>query len=391
MLHSGDRRVKGASPPRVVWDELVRAPTRWLGRLWVSAFRLGRHRRPLDWDRDRTVLLFFEDFERDTWFSGDRRVKRALRRIVHSTRRGQRVSGLGVAFDRLVVALKRAGCDVVINDGALARRNPDYPVGLAGYPGVIDYWDLPNPQMIGHGPYDHPSVDPRLMDGPHRRFYLAASSWVADMFEPGYPGKNRVWFAGIDLQEWPDYSDHDKTIDFVIYDKIRWNEPEVRATIRTPVEAALRARGLRYEVLVYREHDQATYRSMLAKSRGLIFLCEHENQGLAYQEAMATNAPVFAWDPGSWHDPNRFGYGVDHVPASSVPYFADGVTGERFRNSSDLCRVLDDFVAKWNQYTPRAWVEQHLSLGASASRYLELYSSLLPSALALAAKGIDGH
>jgi glycosyltransferase involved in cell wall biosynthesis len=391
VLRSGDRRVKAASPPRVVWDEFVRTPLRWLRRRGSATFGLGRHRRPLDWNRDRTVLLFFEDFERDTLFSGDRRIKRALRKVVHATRRGQRVSGLGVAFDRLVVALRRAGCDVVVNDGALARRNPQYPVGLAGYPGVIDYWDLPNPQMIGHGPYDHPSVDPELMDDPRRRIYLAASSWVADMFETGYPGKNEVWFAGVDLEEWPDYSGHEKTIDFVIYDKIRWNETEVRAAIRNPVEAALRARGLRYEVLVYRGHDQATYRSMLEKARGLIFLCEHENQGLAYQEAMATGCPVFAWDPGSWHDPNRFGYGVDHVAASSVPYFADGVTGERFHDSADLCRRLDDFVARWDSYAPRAWVEEHLSLAASAARYLELYTSLLPPAKALAPESIDRH
>jgi hypothetical protein len=337
------------------------------------------------------VLLFFEDFERDTLFSGDRRIKRALRKLVHSTRRGQRVSGLGVAFERLVAALTQAGCDVVVNDGALARRNPDYPVGLAGYPGVIDYWDLPNPQMIGHGPYDHPSVDPGLMNDPRRRMYLAASPWVAEMFEPGYPGKNEVWFAGVDLEEWPDYSRHEKTIDFVLYDKIRWNETDVRASIRNPVEAALRARGLRYEVLVYRGHDQATYRSMLAKSRGLIFLCEHENQGLAYQEAMATGTPVFAWDPGAWHDPNRFGYGVDHVPASSVPYFADGVTGERFRDSSDLCRVLDEFVSRWDTYTPRVWVEEHLSFAASARRYLELYTSLLPATAALVSESVDRH
>ncbi len=337
------------------------------------------------------MLLFFEDVERDTLFSGDRRIKRAARKVVHSRRRGQRVSGFGVAFDRLVAGLTSVGCDVVVNDGALAIQNPTYPVGLAGYPGVLDYWDLPNPQIIGHGPYDHPNVEPKLMDDPRRRFYLAASKWVADMFEPGYPGKNEVWFAGVDLDEWPDYSHHDKTIDFILYDKIRWNKDTVRAEIRNPVEAALRARGLRYEVLMYRQHDQATYRQTLAKARGLIFLCEHENQGLAYQEAMATNAPVFAWDPGSWQDPNRSAYGVGHVPASSVPYFADGVTGERFRDSTELCRKLDDFVSRWDTYTPRMWVEEHLSLAVSANRYLELYTSLLPTTQPIISERFDSH
>ncbi len=324
------------------------------------------------------VLLFFEDFERDAAVPGDRHLRRAARKIVHATRARQRVSGLGVAFDHLVQALVAADCNVVVNDRRLARRNPNYPVGLAGYPGVIDYLDLPNPQVIGHGPYDHPNQNPTLMDDPRRRIYIAASPWVAEMFEPGYPGKNEVWFAGIDLDEWPDCAHQPKDIDFVVYDKIRWDHDRVRREVRQPVEDALRSRGLRYDVLVYREHDQATYRSALERARGLIFLCEHENQGLAYQEAMASGVPVLAWDPGEWHDPNRFSFGVEHVPASSVPYFADGVTGERFGSAEEFPAALDRFLPMRTSYAPRAWVAENLSLAVSAQRYLELYTSLLP-------------
>lgn len=358
--------------------ELVKAPARRVARLARAVCRLGLHRRPLGWDRDRVVLLFFEDFERDTAIPGDRHLRRAARKIVHATREGQRVSGLGVAFDRLVQALVAAGCNVVVNDRRLARRNPTYPVGLAGYPGIIDYLDLPNPQIIGHGPYDHPNQNPVLMDDPRRRIYIAASTWVAEMFEPGYPGKNEVWFAGTDLDGWPDYSNETKELDFVVYDKIRWEQDRVRGEVRAPVEEALRARGMRYEVLVYRGHDQAAYRSTLKRTRGLIFLCEHENQGLAYQEAMATGVPVLAWDPGEWHDPSRFSFGLDHVPASSVPYFADGVTGERFRSAAEFPETLDRFLESRTTYAPRAWVAEHLSLAVSAKRYLELYTSLLP-------------
>ncbi len=362
----------------VITDEMVKAPARSVARLGRAVCRLGLHRRPLDWDRDRVVLLFFEDFERDSAVPGDRHLHRAARKIVHAARAGQRVTGLGVAFDRLVQALLAAGCNVVVNDRRLARRNPTYPVGLAGYPGIIDYLDLPNPQIIGHGPYDHPNQNPDLMNDPRRRIYISASLWVAEMFEPGYPGKTEVWFAGIDLDAWPDCSDEAKELDFVVYDKIRWDQDRVRGEVRVPVEEALQARGLRYEVLVYREHDQETYRSALKRTRGLIFLCEHENQGLAYQEAMATGVPVLAWDLGEWHDPNRFSYGVDQVSASSVPYFADGVTGDRFRAAADFPARLHLFLESRASYLPRAWVAEHLSLAVSAKRYLELYTSLLP-------------
>ena len=37
----------------------------------------------------------------------------------------------------------------------------------------------------------------------------------------------------------------------------------------------------------------------------MIFLVEHETQGIAYQEAMACDVPILAWDQGNWLDPKR--------------------------------------------------------------------------------------
>ena len=35
----------------------------------------------------------------------------------------------------------------------------------------------------------------------------------------------------------------------------------------------------------------------------MVFLCEHENQDIAYQQALACGVPILAWDRGGyWQD-----------------------------------------------------------------------------------------
>ena len=39
----------------------------------------------------------------------------------------------------------------------------------------------------------------------------------------------------------------------------------------------------------------------------MIFLCEHETQGIAYQQALSRNVPILAWDRGGdWQDPTYY-------------------------------------------------------------------------------------
>ncbi len=337
----------------------------------------GLWARPLDFDRDRVVLLFFEDFDRDRLVRGDRHAIRVARRLVQAARRKQRVTGFGVAFAGLCRALEFAGYTVRIDDYALARANPNYPIGIAGYPHVLDDWRLPNPAILGPGLLDHPSIRPHLMDDPRFARYIVPCEWMRDMFAQTYPpDKLGLFFAGIDTSAWPDTSRQDKDLDFIVYDKVRWDTEAVRGEIVAPLESALRARNLTFERLTYRKYDHAQYRALLGRARGLIFLCEHETQGLAYQEALASNVPVLAWDRRRWADPSRFGYGEREVTASSVPYF-DARCGERFASAEEIAPALDRFMERRQHYAPRVYVEEKLSLEASAKAYVDMVRSLL--------------
>ena len=108
----------------------------------------------------------------------------------------------------------------------------------------------------------------------------------------------------------------------------------------------------------------------------MIFLCEHETQGLAYQEALACNVPVLAWDNGYWLDPLWRRLSPDAVPASSVPYFSEQC-GERFRDICEFTTALERFLKRLPTLEPREYVVTHLSMVESARIYANAYFSLL--------------
>jgi hypothetical protein len=285
----------------------------------------------------------------------------------------QQITGYEMSFRLLCRALEMAGMRLHINNYGLARSNPAYPVGVSGFPIVLDRWSLPNPAVLGPGLYDHPKRNPGLMRDARFKVYFVKGDWMCHMFAPYY-GADRVHpiFSGIDLREWPDTKGTKKDLDFLIYDKIRWHRDVYDRDLVRPILEELRRRDLRFDVLRYGQYTFAQYRPLLAKSSGMIFLCEHETQGHAWQEALASNVPVLAWDQGFWLDPMRPAFEAEPVPATSVPGFS-AECGERFINAGDFPAKLELFMDRRELYAPRKWVADERSLELSAKLYLEQY------------------
>jgi hypothetical protein len=367
----------------------VRDSSQFLAAQLVSGMRrIGRDtrrlarwsERPLNFERDRVVLLFFEDIEADRFVRGDRFVRRALRKFYHSATIGHSVSGFEMAFRLLSKALVRAGCRVVVNDRQLAKRNPEYPVGIAGYPHVLDRWNLPNPAVLGPGLLDHPSQRHDLMRDPRFRTYLVPSEWVGAMFDEVWGPRSARWFAGIDVEELPEGEASKKQTDFLVYDKIHWDRDRWDRELVGPALRALEMRGLTVEYFRYGSYVREDYIAALTRSRGLLFLSEHETQGIAYQEALACNVPVLAWDSGFWADPLAISLANHPVATSSIPYFSPAC-GEWFRDASELPAALDRFLTRRHTYQPRRFVENHLSLASSARTYLVAYTAAANTAM----------
>ncbi|HEX6764031.1 MAG TPA: glycosyltransferase [Polyangiaceae bacterium] len=320
---------------------------------------------------ERDVLLFFEDYDRDTFFKNDRRIRRILRKSYHALRRERpKVTGFEVWFLLLKKALERAGRTVHVNAHRLAAHNPEFPVGVCGYPHGLEGWELPNPAVLGPGMFDHPAAHPELLGDSRFRLYVTTCDWNHALFAPVYGAERCVhWHAGIDIEEWPDLTFHPKDIDVLVYDKVRWHRDVLEKTMIGPALDLIEARGLSAQVVRYGKYDHASYRELLARSRTLLFLCEHETQGMAYQEAMASGLPVLAWDPGTWVDPQSARYDSKPIPACSVPFF-DESCGDRFADAGSFESAVDRCWGRRETLNPRGFVREKLSLRESAELYL---------------------
>ena len=210
------------------------------------------------------------------------------------------------------------------------------------------------------------------MEDPRFKAYLCLCEWHQRLFARHYGDACAAWFAGVDLDAWPDRRGDPKDIDFIVYEKLLWDRERSAPKLVEPILAELSRRGLTAEVLRYGHYNHEQYRRLLSRARGMIFLVEHETQGLACQEAMASSVPILAWDQGFWLDPSRLLYDNEPVPASSVPYF-DARCGERFKDLEDLPAALDRFLERRDTYAPRAFVAERLSMEKSAEIYMDLY------------------
>ena len=329
--------------------------------------------------RGPLVLLFYDGFELKAMEgiagAAYSRARWAARFIVRNVRRAQVWTGFYTAFRGLCTCLRQVGCDVRVNNFTLARRHPRYPIGLVGYPSGLTQVRLPNPTLLGPGDFGFPDATASLAREARFRRMIQACPWSADLYRPHWGEKMFVWPVGIDTNAWPDLSAVPKSIDVLLYDKIRWDRDRVLPRVRWRVEEHLKRRGLSCRVVEYGKHHLSTYAHLLRQSRVMIFLCEHEAQGLACQEAMSCNVPVLAWDEGVLVDPQQQRFAGPELVVTSIPYF-DRRCGERFK-LNEFEDVFSEFWSKRDDYRPRQYVLEHLSYTGAAQSYLEAYSILM--------------
>lgn len=320
-------------------------------------------------------LIYKNPPETDRWVPGDRWVRPLVRRLV----RGPRVpSGIDKVFLNLAAGLRELGVPFRVN-ARWRDIQPGDQVGVLGRDrACLAGYDRPNPIVAGVALMTHPSEWPTLCEDYPVALYVQHCEWAINLYRPFYGAKRcAIWPVGIDTAAWSPAPAAGKTTDFLLYDKVRWEHDRYERELIEPVRTSLRAAGCSFEEIRYGHYRPGHYAAALGRCRALLFLCEHESQGLAYQEAMSAGLQVLAWDPGEWLDPARFAWGTPHVPATSVPYF-DSRCGERFRDKAAFPGALALFLERLRSgaYTPRDYMLENLTLATSARRYLALLDAV---------------
>jgi glycosyltransferase involved in cell wall biosynthesis len=313
--------------------------------------------------------LFYEEPDPDRFLPFDRYPRRVLRRFLRGP---QRVGGQMRVFLNLCAGLERIGVEYRVNDYRYARAHCDEVVGIIGKPWVLDKYPWRNPIVFGAAVFSHPTDDPTLFERLPVRRLLVPGEWMRRMCEPYFGNRVHAWPVGIDTDTWKPSPDAAKDVDVLFYDKVRWDHAQYQTTLLDPIANTLKRRGLRVETLRYGFYEEDDFLRLLGRSRSMLFLCEHETQGIAYQQALSAGVPILAWDRGGfWQDPSYYPDRVRFEPVSSVPYW-DARCGTTFRDEQEFREVFDQFWSDVSRHAfdPRGYILEHLTLEKSARAYV---------------------
>lgn len=228
--------------------------------------------------------------------------------------------------------------------------------------------------LLGPALYNHPIDHINLLEEFHIPRILVPGPWMQTMCEPYWKDKVYAWPVGIDTCLWNVHSKK-KKYDVLIYDKIMWQANSDKRKELNLFINSLQEKRISFVCMRYGSYKEKDFLDALRYSKAMIFLCEHETQGLAYLQALSCNVPILAWDQELyWQDPKYYPSRVKFGPVSSVPYW-DERCGMRFREFSELPKWFDLF---WNsviesKYQPRSFIMENLTLQKCAKEYATHY------------------
>ncbi|MEP6611846.1 MAG: glycosyltransferase [Mucilaginibacter sp.] len=308
------------------------------------------------------------------YIPGDKYIFNAFRNLVKT----KKMSGLDKVMVNLCKGFDKLNVNYTVNP-PYSKIKPGEPVitlGVGKY--ALKGYSLVNPVIAGIGLMTHPSEWPTLLQEYPVVKYLQHSPWTRDIYVP-YFGKDvcELWPSGVDTDRWGPGAKSEKNTDFLVYAKFLFDKEKNNDLLKSPILNKLDELGYSYKEIIYGQYTEMDYQSLLRQCRAMIFLCEHESQGFACCEAMAMDVPIFAWDQGRWLDINWLKVNDPATPATSVPFF-DERCGMKFKDVDAFGKTIVLFFDKLksNDFTPRDYILQHLTLEKSAERMLEIINSV---------------
>ncbi len=201
--------------------------------------------------------------------------------------------------------------------------------------------------------------------------YLQPSPWAASFWT--YLGFDecpiKSWPAGIDTTEFYPKSNSIKK-HVLLYYKNR-NLKELNYVI-----CSLTLKNVTFVLVPYGNYNQAEFQSLLANTTFVVWLGGHESQGIALQEAMASNIPILVCDATKLsqaeYEKNPFSALYDDFMVSSAPYFNDSC-GIKITKLYDFPKALEKMLDTWQTFNPREFILNNLSLDGQAKALIEMW------------------
>jgi hypothetical protein len=208
----------------------------------------------------------------------------------------------------------------------------------------------------------------QLVNSPNA-VYIQPSQWVLDLWY-SYNLKNNMCFCpfGVDTTQFNRIKPIEQRNKVFIYHKRRRPE-ELRAVVKL-----LQKYNIQYEIFDYiHRYDENKYLNYLHESKFGIWVDAHESQGFALQEALSCNVPLLVWNVTSMNQEYRSRY--SDIPATTIPYW-DERCGEFFYNANDLEDKFQLFVSKLDQYKPRDFIFENLSIEKCEDKLFEVINKI---------------
>lgn len=200
------------------------------------------------------------------------------------------------------------------------------------------------------------------------------SKWAADFWKDFGFNRCRLdfWPVGIDTME---YNSSKETRDEVlIYFKQRFEDELAK------IETTLKNKKIKYNVIKYGSYLESNYKKLLAKSKYVIWLGRHESQGIALEEALATNTPLILcevkslgqWTPTQKESSLFTKEENEYKNVSAAPYFSDDC-GIKIYDLEKIDENIDYMENNYSKFTPRKYILENLSLEKQASEFIKLF------------------
>ena len=268
--------------------------------------------------------------------------------------------GPGKVIKNLIEGLNLCGVKYEINTAIENVNAEDYVISLQS----TNFIDKFNPKNLLIGPNICTlPIDNGAVMGMNYKKIITPSEWVKKLYAKFLPEeKICVWPVGIDTDYFSDFSKENKTNNCLIYFKRRSQEELNR------VSQFIESKNIKFNIIKYGDYSENDFIREIKCSKFGFILDNTESQGIAIQEMMSCNLPLFVWDVENWRD-----RGDEFLSnATSIPFW-DSKCGEVFTDEKNINEKFNIFLKNIDLYTPRNYILENLNLKKQALELIKLF------------------